>query len=388
MDKLKKQLKNISKKPGVYFWLDAKGKVLYVGRATSLYNRLNQYFSNKVDIRIKEMVALAKNIRTIETETLLEAIILEAKYIKKYWPKYNIKDRDDRSFVYVIISKKDWAYPIIVRGKNLAKFSSDDNYIFGPYQSAILLKNALSIIRRIFPYGTCRPNSGQACFDYQIGLCPGSCLGKINKKDYNKNIKSIVLLLSGQKSTLLKKLSLDNPNQAKALKHLQDVSLLERDKNLSDIGFNRIEAYDISHLSGQEAYGSMIVFNSRGEADKAEYRLFKIKNEFLNDDLRALSEVLNRRLKHQDWFYPDLILIDGGRPQVDFLSPIFKKYKINNVVGLSKFSGDELVFLKTATKDFKDKVLKIKNILLQARDEAHRFANFARKKAFGKRIKK
>ncbi len=387
MDKLKKQLKNISKKPGIYFWLDTSGKVLYVGRATSLHNRLSQYFLSGLDDRIKEMVHLAKTIKTIETKTLLEAIILEAKYIKRYWPKYNIKDKDDRSFIYIIISKKDWAYPFIVRGKDLNKYQIKDYYIFGPYQSTILIKNALRIIRRIFPYGTCQPNSSKACFDYQIGLCPGSCVGKIKKKDYNKNIKSIILLLSGQKENLLKKLSLANPNQAQALKHLQDVSLLERDKNLSDIYFNRIEAYDISHLAGQENYGSMVVFDSQGEVDKNEYRLFKIKNEFFSDDLRALSEVLNRRLKHQDWLYPDLILIDGGRPQIDFLSKIFKKYNINNVVGLSKFAGDELVFLKTATKDFKDKVLNIKDILLQARDEAHRFANYARKKSFNKRIK-
>ncbi|HOZ53302.1 MAG TPA: GIY-YIG nuclease family protein [bacterium] len=381
MNKLKETIKNIPAKPGIYFWLDGRGEILYVGRATSLKSRLSQYFLSNVDSRIKEMVSIAKRIKTIETPTLLEAIILEAKYIKKYWPKYNIKDRDDRSFIYIIIPKKDFTSPLMIRGKDLIKYSEKDNHIFGPYQSFSLVKNALRIIRRIFPYGTCRPNSGKACFDYQIGLCPGSCLGLINKKDYNKNIKNIILLLQGKKELLLKRLAKENPQQAKSLKHLQDVSLLGQELSLEKIPFSRIEAYDISHFSGKEAYGSMVVFNSFGQPDNQEYRLFKIKNSFLSDDLRALEEVLDRRFSHPEWKSPDLILIDGGKPQIDFLQSIFKRYKVNNFVGLSKFSGDEIIFNDRANDNFRKKVLNIKNILLQARDEAHRFANLARKKS-------
>ncbi|HNV12614.1 MAG TPA: GIY-YIG nuclease family protein [bacterium] len=377
----KNQLQKISKSSGVYFWLDNRGKVLYVGRATNLKNRLSQYFLSNVEPRIKEMVFQAKKIKTIETKTLLEAIILEAKYIKKYWPKYNIKDRDDRSFIYIVIAKKDFTYPVIIRGKDLQKYQDKNNQIFGPYQSFTLIKNALRIIRRIFPYGTCKANSGKPCFDYQVGLCPGSCLGKINKKDYQKNIKNIILLLSGKKEYLIKKLSQENPEQLKALKHLQDVSLIENEKNLEQNNFKRIEAYDISHFSGKETYGSMIVVDFEGEYQKNDYRLFKIKNNYLHDDFRALTETLERRLKHKEWMYPDLFLIDGGRPQLDFLKEIFEKYKIKNVVGLSKFAGDEIIFLKNVDKKFKKEVLDIKLILLKARDEAHRFANLARKKA-------
>jgi excinuclease ABC subunit C len=386
MINLKPQLKNIPQSPGIYFWLSSSNKVLYVGRATNLKNRLSQYFLSKVDPRIKEMVSQARKIKTIQTETVLEAIILEAKYIKKYWPKYNIKDRDDRSFIYIIIPKKDFSYPLTIRGKDLIKYPPGENEIFGPYQSLTLIKNALRIIRRIFPYGTCLPNSGRACFDYQIGLCPGSCLGLINKNIYKKNIKNISLLLQGKKELLLKKLSKENPNQARALQHLQDVSLLEREAGLSKIGFNRIEAYDISHFSGKEAYGSMVVLDSYGQPDKKEYRLFKIKNDFLSDDLRALQEVLSRRLEHSEWPRPDLVLIDGGRPQIEFLSKLFKKYKIENVVGLSKFSGDKLVFL-SSSDTFKKKVNNIKNNLLLARDEAHRFANRARVQKKAKLLK-
>ena len=200
------------------------------------------------------------------------------------------------------------------------------------------------------------------------------------RKFYEKNIKNISLLLQGKKEILLKKLSKENPDQARALKHLQDVSLLEKDSNISEIGYQRIEAYDISHLSGKEAYGSMVVLNSYGEPDKKEYRLFKIKNEFLNDDMRALEEVLSRRLEHKEWPVPDLILIDGGKPQIDFLLRTFKKYNFKNFVGLSKFSGDELIFPLDIKENKKKKIKEIKNFLLLARDEAHRFANFARKR--------
>lgn len=381
INKLKEEVKKISKSSGVYFWLDAHGKVLYVGRATNLRNRLSQYFLNNIDPRIKEMMSLARRVKVIETKTLLEAIILEAKYIKKYWPKYNIKDRDDRSFIYIIIPRKDFSAPKMIRAKELSSYPAEHNEIFGPYQSQSLIKNALRIIRRVFPYGTCRPHSGKACFDYQIGLCPGACLSLIDKKTYQKNIKNISLLLQGKKEFLLKKLSKENPEQAQALKHLQDVSLLEKEIRISELAYKRIEAYDISHFSGKEAYGAMVVLNSYGEADKKEYRLFKIKNNFLNDDLRALEEVLSRRFQHPEWPQPDLVLIDGGRGQLNFLTPLFKKYKIKNFVAISEYVKNELIFPKDMKESDKAKIKKIKEYLLLARDEAHRFANFARKRS-------
>jgi excinuclease ABC subunit C len=245
----------------------------------------------------------------------------------------------------------------------------------------------LKIIRRIFPYGTCTPNSGKACFDYQIGLCPGSCIGAISVKDYQKNIKKITLLLEGKKSLLLKKLAKENPDQAVALKHIQDVSLLVgeaelgREKNLT-----RIEAYDISHFAGQESYGAMTVVID-GELDNREYRLFKIKSSPKNDDLRALAEVLSRRLEHEEWGRPDLILLDGGKPQVDFIDKLFKAKNINiPLLGISKFGGDELVYPPGLKKNLKELAEGIKPILLKAREEAHRFGNRARKHAMSKRV--
>lgn len=380
-DKLKNKLKTIPKKPGVYFWYDKKGTVLYVGRATSLKNRLSQYFQKNISPRIAEMVETASDIKYEVTDTLLEAIILEAKNIKKFWPKYNIVDRDDRSFIYLVIPKTDFAKPLIVRGTDLKKFPASKAKIFGPYQSFYLLQSALRLIRPIFPYGTCTPHSGKACFDYQIGLCPGGCIDAISAKDYKKNIDNISLLLSGEKKRLIAKLIKENPDKIKALRHIQDVSLLTREDDLDEQKINRLEGYDISHHAGKESYGSMVVFEN-GEANRNEYRLFKIKEAPGGDDERALAEVLTRRFKHNEWTLPDIIMIDGGSPQISFLSRVFAKNNIQvPMVGISKFGGDKLVFTAGTKKELKDLAENIKPTLLKLREEAHRFANYGRKRA-------
>ena len=381
LNKLKLKIKNIPKLPGVYFWLDKSGQVLYVGRATNLHTRLGQYFQKNIDRRIREMVEQAVDIKFITTDNLLEAIILEAKNIKKYWPKYNVKDKDDRSFIYIVIPRSDYPHPIIIRGQDLKKFPESRAKVFGPYQSQSLVQNALRIIRRIFPYSTCQPNSGQACFDYQIGLCPGVCVGVISKKDYQQNIKNIELLLGGQKKRLLKKLMKANPEKIKALQHIQDVTLLARPDDLEAAHLNRIEGYDISHLMGKETYGSMVVFTN-GQPDKKEYRLFKIKTAPAGDDERSLEEMLRRRFLHAEWSRPDLIMIDGGYPQISYVSKVFSQLNINiPLVGISKLGGDKLVFSKKAKANFKSLAQNLQPTLLQVREEAHRFVISAGRRA-------
>ncbi len=378
---LKDKVKIAPQCPGVYFWLDKNGEILYIGRATNLHQRTGQYLQKNIDSRIAEMISLAQDLKYQSTETLLEAIILEANLIKKHWPKYNVKDKDNRSFIYIVIPKTDFPKPIIIRGQDLKKFPPSKAKTFGPYQSFTLVQNALRLIRRLFPYGNCVPHSGKACFDYQIGLCPGACIDVISKKEYQKNINNIILLLAGDKTKLLQKLIKDNPDKAKALQHLQDVSLLAREDNLTETKINRIEGYDISHLAGQETYGSMVVFEN-GEANKTQYRLFKIKTVGGGDDERALQETLERRFNHPEWPRPDLIMIDGGSPQVSFIDKYFTDNNINiPLVGISKYAGDKLVYSHQAKKNFKDLTINIKATLLKVREEAHRFVISAGRRA-------
>lgn len=374
---LKDVLKDFPLSPGVYMFLDEKGEILYIGRATSLRRRVSNYFTKRIDNRIAEMVQTAYDLKYQETETVLDAIILEANLIKKFWPKYNVKDRDDRSFIYVVMPKADYPHPIIVRGRELKKFSAGQSKIFGPYQSYTLVRHALRIIRKIFPYSTCKPLSGKSCFDHQIGLCPGICIDAISKKDYQKNIRNIELLLSGKKTRLMSKLKKENPEQAVALSHFQEVSLLSSE-NGNGGGANRIEGYDISHLTGKETYGSMVVFTN-GEPDTDQYRLFKVKEAPANDDLRSLQEVISRRLKHVEWPLPDIMLIDGGKPQIDYIyqNIINNGYAHITIVGISKLAGDALVFPPKTKDSIKMLAKSYKKTLLHVRDEAHRFGRKA-----------
>jgi len=333
------------------------------------------------------MIALAKNIKYEITDSVLEAIILEANKIKKHWPKYNIKDKDNRSFVYLVFSLTDiYPKPLIVRGRELEKLSlKPGSKVFGPYQNSNALKNILRILRRFFPYSTCKPNSGKACFDYQVGLCPGTCLGLVDSVVYKKNIKNLSEFFAGRKKQLLKRLSRANPDLAKALKNINDVTLITQDELNDDGARGRIEAYDISHFSGGETVGSMAVFLN-GKPEKSEYRLFNIKS-VSNNDLEALTEVLTRRLKHQEWPLPEIFLIDGGRLQIIKINKLLTEQKITRpVVGISKFGGDSLVFPAGTPKGVRELVSGLKTILLQARDEAHRFANRQRRRRFEKRV--
>ena len=377
------EAKKLPLSPGVYIWLDKSNKPLYVGRATSLRSRVLQYFRHDIDSRIGEMVSLAVKIKHHQTASVLEAIILEANLIKKYWPKYNVKDKDDRSFIYIVFPKTDFPKPIIVRGRELESFPASSAKIFGPYQSTILVRNALKVIRRIFPYSTCT-FTGKPCFSYQTGLCPGVCVGAISKQDYQKNINNIMLLLRGEKNRLLKKLTKENPAAALALKHFQDVTLITRENFvIGDQKFNRIEGYDISHFAGKEVYGSMVVFTG-GKPDSSQYRLFKIKT-VTNNDLDALKEMMERRLKHTEWPKPDLILIDGGKPQVDYIFKVIEQHQVAvPLLGISKLNGDRLVFPHNTKSTFKDLAESIKTMLQQLRDEAHRFANRGRSRRYFK----
>ncbi len=387
MSNLSEKVKLFPDSPGVYRFLDAQGGILYIGRATSLRKRVNNYFTKRIDARIAEMVSLARDVRYEQTDTVLEAIILEANLIKKHWPKYNVKDKDNRSFLYIVIPKADYPKPLIVRHRELEKFSALKAHVFGPYQSVTLLRNALKIVRRIFPYSTCSSESGKPCFDYQIGLCPGACIGVISKADYQKNIKNIILLLSGKRALLLQRLSKAHPEKAAALRHLQDVSLISRDELVKEhTEAHRIEGYDISHLTGKETYGSMVVFTD-GEADKEHYRLFSVKDVAASDDLHALEEVLTRRFRHAEWDMPDLIMIDGGRPQVDHIAGVFRKHNIIvPMVGISKYGGDALVFPLGTKQSMRALAEGLRPVLLRVRDEAHRFAHRSSRRKRDSRI--
>lgn len=322
--------------PGVYFFRDKEDGVLYIGKATSLKDRVGSYFSsdlvNARGLRLVTMVTIADKVSFIETDSVLEALLLESQLIKKHNPPYNVKEKDNKSFACVVITKEDFPRVLIMRIRDYEKkFTKKDvDAVYGPFPSMSQIKDAMTIIRKMFPYrDKCEIGQVRSCFNVQIKLCPGVCTGAISKEDYKKNISNIKRLLSGKKEDIKKSLEKEMKTCAKkeefekagiirntlfALSHIKDTSLIKQEEIVSfkDKNF-RIEAYDVAHISGTNRVGVMVVVEGK-EKKKDEYRKFKL-TEKINDDYEGIREILRRRLKHKEWRYPDLVVFDGGENQ-------------------------------------------------------------------------
>ena len=354
LQKIKKTISKFPDSPGVYFFKRGK-KILYVGKATSLRDRVRSYFSadivNTRSPLISKMMAEFDSVTFEKTDSVLEALILEALYIKKLEPGANIKDKDNRSFNYVVITKEDFPRILVVRGRELELEVNKDlyeiSYKFGPFPNGGQLREALKIVRKLFPYrDKCLPcdlnkmNKCKPCFNRQIGLCPGVCSGEISKNEYAKTIKNIILFFEAKKKVLVKSLQKQMKDFAKVrefekankikrtlftLNHIQDISIIKEnleEKENREKAF-RIESYDIAHMSGKNVVGVMTVVEN-GEAKLSDYRKFIIRENPGVNDTKALSEVLTRRLNHIEWTMPDLIVVDGGVAQRNIMEKILK----------------------------------------------------------------
>ena len=319
--------------PGVYFFRDKEGNILYIGKATSLYDRVKSYFSPDLietrGLKVVTMVTISHTVTYVATDSVLEALLLENTLIKKHVPTYNTKEKDNRSYVCVVITKEEYPRVLLVRVRDFEKKYPNKSVlaVYGPYASYTQLRAALKIIRKMFPFrDLCVPNQGKACFNAQIKLCPGVCVGSITSTDYKKNITNIRRFFEGKKEDIKKALEKEMKEFAKkelfekaanarntlfALAHIKDTSLITHDDIMSFKNTDfRIEAYDVAHISGSHRVGVMTVIEG-GQKINDQYRKFKLP-EKINDDYEGLREVLRRRLSHTEWRYPDLIVLDGG----------------------------------------------------------------------------
>ena len=326
---------NLPDAPGVYFWKVGK-KTLYVGRATSLRDRVRSYFAADIIAtrgpRIVDMVTKATSIKWVETDSVLEAVILEANLIKKFQPYYNVQEKDDKSWNHVVITKEKFPRIIIVRGRNLSVSPYPVGDSFGPFTSGGALKESLRIIRKMFPFLDERSyQKRQSPFYRQIGLSPETA-SEESRKEYLKNIRHIRLFFQGKKGAVVKSLTREMKTHAKArefekaaeikhkifaLEHIQDIALIKEERTEEKTGAKpfRIEAYDVAHTSGKESVGVMTVVID-GAAAKNEYRKFRLDKSIGNDDTKSLAEILRRRANHPEWGTPDLIVVDGGKGQL------------------------------------------------------------------------
>lgn len=392
--------------PGVYLFTQGKGrskKVLYVGKATSLRDRTRSYFD--IDLiatrgpRIVDMVTKSDGITVETTPTVLEALVREAALIREYRPKANVEGKDDKTFLYAVVTDEEIPRVLAIRGGEIdfkKKFVPSQNLklkdIHGPFPSGYQLREGLRLIRKIFPFFDTPKPVGDASkhirarveFNRQIGQYPRD----MDRLDYMRSIRNVSLFLSGRVKTLRKTLESDMKKAAKeerfedagqcrkqlfALDHIQDVSLIREEWRMErEDSTRRIEAYDTAHISGTNAIGVMTVIEG-GVPLKKEYRTFRIQGrgaKALNDDIASLKEIMTRRFGHPEWPYPKVIIIDGGKTHKkaaeDVLKELGLRIPVASVVKDEKHRPREIIGGLRAGVTDADAVL--------ANSEAHRFA--------------
>lgn len=344
--------------PGVYTFVDAKGRPLYIGRATSLKDRVRSYFSaDLIDTRgprIVDMVTKAKTVKWQEADSVLEAIILESNLIKRYQPHYNVDERDDKSSQYVIITDEPWPRVFLARARDFDAGLKEGalgykvKERFGPYPHGGLIKEVLKILRKMFPFKDKKSfDARHDAFYRALGRSPQEDDENARRR-YRRTIENLTLFFEGRKDLIRRRMERDMNAYAKELKfeeaqqckhilyaldHINDMALIKREgqRSLGSAGSSkpdfRMEAYDIAHLSGTNVVGAFTV-SVNGEFAPAEYRKFKISRQ-TNDDIRGLTEILDRRLNHPEWTYPDVIIVDGNETHLSHAENVLKARRIS-----------------------------------------------------------
>ena len=434
MSNLLRTAKSAPRRAGVYIF--RRGITpLYVGKAANLRQRLASYFT-KAEGRapkVERMLAEATRLETIETASEIEALIKEAELIKKHRPKYNLLMRDDKSYFYVGVTREPYSRIFIGhqpgRQQEARNKKQEARYI-GPFTSGSALRVTLKHLRRIFSYCTCREPHKRPCLNSEIGRCPGYCCmmpgskkqearSKRERGEYRKNIQRIIAVLSGDRTRLVGRLKREMKEAVRRERYEEAARLRDAVFGLEDVfahrqvlhipgstelttgearypwpfllgklqallktkrDITRIEGYDISNISGTGATGSMVVFTN-GLPDKSQYRKFRIRMAAPpggGSDTAMLKEVLRRRLGHPEWPYPELVVIDGGKGQLNAALRALAESRMTNakrplVTALAK--REEVLFTaKGQMLHLRRQDPALLHIFQRIRDESHRFA--------------
>ena len=378
-------------KPGVYFWKQGSD-ILYIGKATNLKTRTGSYLQkNLMDRRgplIEKMIRESDTLQWRETESVLEALLLETHLIKEHKPLYNSKEKDNKSHNYVVITNEKPARVYSVRGRALQNMENKSlvKKSFGPFPQGQLLNEAMRIIKKIFPYlGRARKREYADEFYKQIGQLPDLDTQQ-NISNYEKNIEYITMLFSGKKKSIVTQLKKDMKdfadalqfesagrlrNQIYSLEHIRDIALMKHDFETSYYNKHfRIESYDIAHLQGDAMVGVMVVHNGVS-LEPDNYRMFNVLSVDSSNDPAALYEVFTRRLKHREWSMADLIVVDGGMIQKRVMEKVLREHNLDipvaAVVKDNKHKAKGILGKKTILQKYQKEILAINA-------ESHRFA--------------
>lgn len=429
--------KKIPAATGVYFFKDSKGKIIYIGKAANLRSRVGSYFNKGASLNAAKSAMLEKAVKIDWQicDSEIEALVLEARLIKQHRPKYNVLMKDDKNYFFVGVTnpnflkkisgwqaKKEWPRVFIThqpfaRAQNSlpAHYKLLTKYI-GPFTDGGALKMTLKLLRKNFPYRTCKNLVSKPCFYHHLSLCPAHSREPAARKKYLTDLKMLTSILKGGRKSVLANLKGQMKKRALKKEFEKAAELRDLLRNLENVfkhrrviadwtrkaiqtqdeypvlehelkeligakpEIRRVECFDISNISGQNATGSMVVFSAQGGENfiskQSEYRKFKIKT-ILNksDDPAMMAEVLERRLKHSEWPLPQLIILDGGKGQLSAGLKILKKLKLSiPICALAK--KEEELYLPERKNPIRLKSLssELGFLFQRIRDEAHRFA--------------
>ncbi len=403
---IKEKIKKLPDSCGVYIMKSKNGQILYVGKATSLKKRVGSYFLRSSSVKTDILISQVTDIDHIACESPEQALILEAALIKEKKPKYNIALRDSKSYPYIEISREQFPRIFISRPKVFK-----EKILFGPYPKAGTLRSALIMIRKVFPYRTCRIMPKSPCLFFHLKLCPAPCIGKISFSRYKETIDDISKILKGKRKELIKSIE-KKMHKLSAQKKFEQAARL-RDKlsaieslyegrprahqiislketlNLAQLPLV-IEAIDISSLGKTDSVGSLVTFRD-GVPDKNNYRRFLIREVKGQDDYAKIAEVVRRRYRRlieEKSRLPDLIIIDGGKGHVMTAQHQLKLLGIKtSVIGIAK-RNEEVWFTHKREPLVIDKDAPCLHLIQRIRDEAHRFAHAYQLIRRRKKIKK
>ncbi len=396
-ESLKKIIRTLPDTCGAYLFKNKNNTPVYIGKAVSIRKRVSSHFRNYGETFSKEGIMLSEvsKIDFIETPTQEEALLLEASLVKQHLPKYNKELKDDKSYPFLKITNEEFPRLLVVRGRK-----ADGSKYFGPYTSGKLLRQAVALLRRLFPMRTCDPMPDKLCLMYHIGQCKGPCTAEIDKVAYGDIVNELNLFLEGRRGALVKTLLRRMKEYSKNKEYEKAKVIYEEIKALSSVPQKarkgpgsvlndlmdtlflpglpiRIEGFDISNIAGKEAVGSMVVFVN-AKPCRSEYRRFRIKTVRGIDDYEMMREVVRRRysrLVEEKGALPDLVLIDGGRGHLAAAKGVLDSLGLDALAVISIAKQHEHIFSPDkegpAILPQSSPVL---HLIQNLRDEAHRFA--------------
>lgn len=417
------KVKNFPAAPGVYLMKDGQGRVIYVGKAKNLRNRAGHYFTRAAaeDARTADLVKLIADIDYLEAETEVDALLLEARLVKDIQPRFNVDLKDNKSFPYLQIRVRE-DFPRVEFTRTPRRRGVK---LYGPFTSAKSLRAALQVLQRIFQFRTCtldikeedpRWRWFRPCLLHSIHQCTAPCNFRVSREDYRRQIRGLRLVLEGKKDRLLREMEKDMQEASAALQFEKAARLRDEIQALKSLGLRgdvdrdvqpevfqiepkkglvglrkvlglpatprTIEGIDIAHLHGEEKVASLVSFID-GLPFKPGYRRYRIRTVAGNDDFASIREVVSRRfrdagrrnLPRQEDIFPDILLIDGGKGQLNAALEVFRLLGKEPPCLISLAKREEEIHRPGEAEPLRlGRHAAALRLLQYVRDEAHRFA--------------